>query len=93
MLKSMTGFATVRGGALGFSWSWELRSVNGKGLDLRLRLPDWIEGLEAAARARAGGQLARGSVTINLRLSRDETETRLGLNEAQLAPMLVIIAN
>ena len=36
-----------RGSGLGYAWVWDLRSVNGKGLDLRLRLPDWIEGLEA----------------------------------------------
>ena len=47
MRHSMTGFASQSGQALGRSWSWELRGVNGKGLDLRLRIPDWIDGLEA----------------------------------------------
>ena len=50
-LTSMTGFASRRGQGAGCSWTWEIRSVNGKGLDLRLRLPDWIDGLESAARA------------------------------------------
>ena len=47
----MTGFAAQTGTGAGHSWSWEARSVNSKGLDLRLRLPDGIEGLEAAVRA------------------------------------------
>jgi uncharacterized protein YicC (UPF0701 family) len=41
-LVSMTGFAARRGHAPGHDWGWEIRSVNGKGLDLRLKLPDWI---------------------------------------------------
>ena len=45
VIESMTGFATAKGAALGASWAWDLRSVNGKGLDLRLRVPDWIDGL------------------------------------------------
>ena len=44
MLQSMTGFAALKGTAHGFSWGWDLRSVNSKGLDLRLRVPDWIDG-------------------------------------------------
>ena len=50
-LQSMTGFARVEGTCGRYRWAWELRSVNGKGLDLRLRVPDWIDGLEAGLRA------------------------------------------
>ena len=50
-MLSMTGFAARRGLGVGYSWTWDLRSVNGKGFDLRLRLPDWIDGLEVAVRA------------------------------------------
>lgn len=71
MTMSMTGFATAAGAAEGWRWSWELRSVNGRGLDLRLRLPDWIPGLEQALRARVRGRAARGSLTLSLRLSRE----------------------
>jgi uncharacterized protein (TIGR00255 family) len=69
-LLSMTGFATARGEAAGWDWVWDIRSVNGRGLDLRLRLPDWLEGLEPAVRSALGGQVARGSVTVSLRLNR-----------------------
>lgn len=68
----MTGFAAGRGQAAGFSWTWDLRSVNGKGLDLRLRVPDWIDGLEAGLRAALQKALGRGNVSLSLRLSRDE---------------------
>jgi uncharacterized protein (TIGR00255 family) len=65
----MTGFATLSGGADGLAWAWEARSVNGRGLDLRLRLPEGFEALDGPIRAAAGRVLARGSVTVALRLS------------------------
>ena len=80
----MTGFATGKGAASGASWSWDLRSVNGKGLDLRLRVPDWIEGLEARLRARLTATIGRGNVTLNLRLARDEGAVELTVNPAGL---------
>jgi uncharacterized protein (TIGR00255 family) len=69
-LTSMTGFADHPGTAEGLTWSWEARSVNGRGLDLRLRLPEGFEALEAPVRAAAARTLARGSVTVALRLGR-----------------------
>ena len=69
-LTSMTGFADRTGRIDGFAWTWEARSVNGRGLDLRLRLPDAPEALDALLRAAAGRVLARGSVTVTLRLAR-----------------------
>lgn len=67
MLRSMTAYATrsTQDGAQG--WTWEMRGVNGKGLDLRLRLPEGIEGLETRLRAAAVRHLARGNVTVVLR--------------------------
>ena len=69
MTQSMTGFAARKGQGAGHVWSWDIRSVNGKGLDLRLRLPDWVEGLEAALRADLQKALHRGNVSLNLRLA------------------------
>lgn len=71
MTASMTGFASVEGSGHGWRWSFELRSVNGKGLDLRLRIPDWVPGLEQALRGRVRAVAARGSVTLALRLVPD----------------------
>ncbi|MBF9029921.1 YicC family protein, partial [Rhodobacterales bacterium HKCCE3408] len=68
MAKSMTGFASCEGGADGLSWSWEIRGVNARGLDVRLRLPDRAQALEAPVRTRVGAAVARGSVQIGLRL-------------------------
>lgn len=69
-LVSMTGFATRRGAGAGHDWTWEIRGVNGKGLDLRLRLPDWVEGLEPLVRAAVARVAARGNVTLSLKLAR-----------------------
>ncbi len=84
MIRSMTGFASAKGELASHSWSWELRSVNGKGLDIRLRVPDWLTGLEAFLRGELSKSLKRGNVTLNLRLSRDESATELKLNEQAL---------
>lgn len=70
MVKSMTGFAARTGEGSGFAWSWEVRSVNGKGLDLRLRLPDGIDGLEQTVRAEVAKRFARGNIVVSLRLER-----------------------
>jgi uncharacterized protein (TIGR00255 family) len=88
LIKSMTGFASGTGERAPFSWAWELRSVNAKGLDLRLRVPDWIEGLETALRGILGKSLGRGSVTLSLKLSRDDSAGTLTLNEAALEAAL-----
>lgn len=73
---------------MGFSWVAELRSVNSKGLDLRIRVPDWIDGLEAALRTAIGKSLSRGSATFSLRITRDEEDGVLSLNPAQLSNVL-----
>jgi len=67
----MTGFANLRGEKDGWRWVWDIRSVNGRGLDIRLRVPDWVEGLEPMVREALRATLARGSVTLSLRLQRD----------------------
>ena len=88
MIHSMTGFASLSGAHAPFSWGWELRSVNGKGLDLRLRVPDWVEGLEAGLRKKLGDAASRGNVTCNLRLTREEGGSTLAANAAHLQVVL-----
>ncbi len=88
MRQSMTGFASVAGQGQGLQWLWELRGVNGKGLDLRLRLPDWIEGLEPQVRVMAQKSLARGNVQISLKIGSDGAEGTLRLDHAQLSAVL-----
>lgn len=74
-VASMTGYAAREGAGGGSAWSWEIRSVNGRGLDLRMRLPDGLGALEAPLRKALSAHLTRGNVTVSLRLARAETET------------------
>lgn len=67
-LHSMTGFARLAGEAAGWRWTWELKSVNGKGLDIRLRLPAGFDALDAPTRGQLSAALARGSVNVGLTL-------------------------
>ncbi|WP_368372973.1 YicC/YloC family endoribonuclease [Roseovarius sp. THAF8] len=87
-LISMTGYAAGQGAHGRFGWTWDLRSVNGRGLDLRLRVPDWIEGLEAALRARLTGALSRGNVTLSLKLQAQDGGAAAQLDTAQLDRVL-----
>lgn len=87
-INSMTGFASAQGAALDFNWSWEMRAVNAKGLDLRLRVPDWVDGLEVALRKQLGAALGRGNVTLNLRLHREDGGGATRLNRDLLTSVL-----
>lgn len=84
-LASMTGFAR-EGGSLpdGTSFVWELRSVNGRGLDLRLRVPNGLDAIEPALREVAGRRLKRGNVSATLTLKREERAPRLTPDPAAL---------
>lgn len=66
--QGMTGIASVAGRA----WTWNARSVNGKGLDVRCRVPGGLEWLEPLARERAGRLMTRGSISLSLMLESDE---------------------
>ena len=92
MIRSMTGFAAKSGALPPHSWGWELRAVNGKGLDLRIRVPDWVPGLEAGLRAALSQGIARGNVTLGLRVIREESAGDLAVNEAQLASVLAALS-
>jgi len=88
MIQSMTAFASRTGSLEGATWVWEVRSVNARGLDQRLRLPEGIDGLEALIRAEVGGALKRGNVSLSLRLSQESSAQDLGLDQAQLDRVL-----
>jgi uncharacterized protein (TIGR00255 family) len=72
-VASMTGFARTAGTGHTVSWIWELRSVNGRGLELRLKLPPGFDAIEARLRAAATARFARGNIQASLTLGRDET--------------------
>lgn len=94
MTLSMTGFAARKGQGAGHSWAWDLRAVNGKGLDLRLRLPDWVDGLELALRGDLAKALGRGNVSLALKITRDgaeEGDGSLRINTAALQAALLAL--
>jgi uncharacterized protein (TIGR00255 family) len=91
MTHSMTAYASRTGALDAISWQWEMRGVNARGLDLRLRLPDGIDGLEAHVRGMTTKGLSRGNVTINLRLNMDESQQALALDETQLDRVLTAL--
>jgi uncharacterized protein (TIGR00255 family) len=83
-IKSMTGFARADGASANLTWHWEVRSVNGRGLDLRLRMPPGFEGLEPRVREILGKHVVRGSVTVNLGVRRTHGQAQIQLNETAL---------
>ncbi|MDG4648366.1 YicC family protein [Roseibacterium sp. SDUM158017] len=87
----MTGYATAEGSAPGLRWTWEIRSVNARGLDIRLRLPDGLGALEAPLRKRLSDRLARGSLSVSLRTTRSEDATATGVDAAALEAALAAL--
>ncbi len=92
MIRSMTGFARSEGAFGEFSWNWEIRTVNGRGLDVRLRMPQGNEALEQLGRKLISGQLSRGNVTANLFVSREGNPVQIRLNEEVLKEVTDIIS-
>ncbi|WP_420336769.1 YicC/YloC family endoribonuclease [Roseibium sp.] len=90
-LASMTGFARSVGESGLVRWTWELRSVNGKSLDLRIRIPAGLEALEPQIRERCSKVLRRGNVSIGLAMHRDQSEQMLQVNESALEAVLSTI--
>jgi len=89
-LSSMTGFARSHGASGSYAFEWELKSVNAKGFDLRLRLPPGWDDLEAFAKKRAGEVLSRGTVYANLSVKRANAASAVRVNEEVLASIVKI---
>ncbi|MGE0408198.1 MAG: YicC/YloC family endoribonuclease [Amphiplicatus sp.] len=90
-LSSMTGFARREDAHDGRRWSWELRSVNGRGLELRVRLPSGFDQLEAPLRKAAAAVFSRGSLNATLTLDRTAGGPALKINERALEEALRMI--
>lgn len=88
MIQSMTAFASQTGISGSTSWVWEMRGVNARGLDVRVRVPDGLGGVEIAARAALKKYLHRGNITLNLRLTREDKTAALTLDPTQLDAVL-----
>lgn len=89
----MTGYAARDVASDGVLRSWELRSVNGRGLDMRLRLPDRLGRLDIALRERLKKAVSRGSVTLNLRISKEDSGAGTSIDEAALQACLSALAH
>jgi uncharacterized protein (TIGR00255 family) len=90
-LSSMTGFARSHGVSGAYNWAWELKSVNAKGLDLRLRLPPGWDVVEGPARHSAAEVLARGTMHGTLTVERLGVTPVVRVNEPVLAAVLATI--
>jgi uncharacterized protein (TIGR00255 family) len=80
----MTGFARREGGDQQQTWVWEAKSVNGKGLDVRVRVPSGLDRLEHEVRGRVPKALARGNVSVSLTVERGERRQQLQVNREML---------
>lgn len=89
-VASMTGFGGDEGRHQAVAWRWDIRSVNSRGLDVRLRLPPGYDALEPRLRERIGAALTRGSVSVSLNVTRDDGGAELRINEAALAKVLAM---
>jgi len=90
-LSSMTGFARNHGACGTYAWAWEIKSVNAKGLDVRLRLPPGWDAVEAPVRARAADALSRGSVYGTLTIARQGVAPIVRVNEGVLNAVLTTL--
>lgn len=89
-VSSMTGFARTDGAAEGFGWTWELRSVNGKGLDVRVRLNGGFERLEAKVRDAVAKRFKRGNVGVTLNVVRAADTSAYQVNRELLADLIYL---
>ncbi len=92
-LSSMTGFARSHGASGPYTFEWELKSVNAKGFDLRLRLPPGWDEIEAPAKKRAGELLARGTVYANLNVKRANAVAQVRINEDVLSAVVKVASS
>jgi uncharacterized protein (TIGR00255 family) len=89
-LQSMTGFSRSDGAEGGTTWHWELRSVNNRGLDVRLRVPPGYEVLEPKVRDRIARTISRGSINATLSVTSRALGGEVRLNETALNEVLAI---
>ena len=91
-ISGMTGFARAEGEHAGQRWIWELKSVNGRGLDFKLRTPPGYDAIEPAARSAANGKFKRGSIQASLSVARESSAAASLKIDLELAERLVAAA-
>ncbi|WP_232846693.1 YicC/YloC family endoribonuclease [Devosia beringensis] len=91
-LASMTGYARATGAVQGASFTCEIKSVNSRGLDVRMRLPPGFDALESEIRQLISKMVSRGSITCNLAIEREGAGGHVRLNQQALDTVLAAIA-
>jgi uncharacterized protein (TIGR00255 family) len=91
-IASMTGFAREAGVTGSFQWAWEIKSVNGRGLDVRVRVPPGFDAIGEAARAEIQKGFTRGQCQLNLSVTRSATTPRVRINQDVLATLADALA-
>lgn len=91
MIASMTGYARAQGADERRRWVWEARSVNGRNLEIRCRVPQGFDRLENPARTAVGGRLKRGNVSLTLTLASERQSSPLRINRALLAELGALV--
>jgi uncharacterized protein (TIGR00255 family) len=86
----MTGYARVSGDQNGLSWVWEIKSVNGKGLDVRTRMPPGYDVFDLPVREAVQKRLKRGNVTVNLTITHKAQQSGVAVNEALLDQLIAL---
>jgi uncharacterized protein (TIGR00255 family) len=92
VVHSMTGFARRDGGDATVSWTWEVKSVNGRSLDVRARLPQGYESLDPIVRSAVTAACSRGNLQVNLSMKRGSAPLQLQVNEELLQQVLDLMA-
>ena len=89
-LSSMTGFGRSQGQINNNSWVWEIRSVNGKNIDVRMRIPSGLDALDQFIKATVKKTIFRGSLNVSLQLAKDGTDTSVIVNEIALDKLISV---
>ncbi len=92
-IQSMTGFGRASGRSGAWTWSWEIRTVNSKGLDLRLRLPPGFDAVDIEARAAISAVLTRGACHANLTTTREGAAAEIRINRLALDALVAQLAD
>jgi uncharacterized protein (TIGR00255 family) len=92
-ISGMTGFSAARGHSGGTSWAWEAKSVNGRGLDVRVRVPAGFDALEEQVRQAVPKRFKRGSFQITLTVESVDAPVRYRVNDALLESIIAHAQN
>jgi uncharacterized protein (TIGR00255 family) len=91
LIASMTGYSRAQGSDDRRRWVWEARSVNGRNLEIRCRVPQGFERLENPARTAVGGRVKRGNVSLTLTIASERQSKPLSINRTLLAELGALV--